>query len=170
MTAAKLSIAKICADPEAVQMRRSVLQAVLDSVEDAFGKAARIRAKQEEHALNECVHLVAQSIQASLEGDWNEAGRMLNSAYRRNGEEPPIESPIQAGYAPCSVERIRHWHRRVERAFTPERRRPEASVFVCRRLKGNSTIRICCDHFKQKLWVFLRQLIIVNHSAAFLWR
>jgi len=99
MTAAKISISKICTDPGAVQMRRSVLQAVLDSAEDAFGKATRIRAKQEEHALNECVHLVAQSIQASLEGDWNEAGRMLNSAYRRNGEEPPIESPIQAGYA-----------------------------------------------------------------------
>jgi hypothetical protein len=24
---------------------------------------------------------------------------LLNRAYRRNGEEPPIESPIEAGYA-----------------------------------------------------------------------
>ena len=80
-------------------MRRSVLRAVLDSAEDAFGKAARIRAKQEEHALKECVQLVAQSMKASLEGNWKEAGCLLNSAYRRNGEEPPIESPIQAGYA-----------------------------------------------------------------------
>jgi len=99
MTAARISIARICTDPDAVQMHRSVLQAVLDSSEDIVSEAQRIRAKQEEYALKDCVELVAQSVKASLEGNWKEAGCLLNSAYLRNGEEPPIESPIQAGYA-----------------------------------------------------------------------
>jgi hypothetical protein len=54
--------------------------------------------KQEEHALTQCVDLIAESINASLEWNWKEAGRLLNRAYRRNGEEPPIASPTEAGY------------------------------------------------------------------------
>ena len=99
MTEAKISISKICTDPEALQVRRSEIKAVLDSEGGVFGKEERMRAKHEAYALTECVHLIEESINASLEWNWREAGCLLNRAYRRNGEEPPIENPIEAGYA-----------------------------------------------------------------------
>jgi hypothetical protein len=99
MTEAKISISRICCDPDALAVRRREIKAVLDSAEGVLGEEERMRAKQEEHALTECVHLIAESINASLEWNWEEAGCLLNRAYRRNGEEPPIESPIEAGYA-----------------------------------------------------------------------
>jgi hypothetical protein len=99
MTEAKISISKICTDPEALEVRCSEIKAVLDSVEGLFGEAERMRATHEAHVLTECVHLIEESINASLEWNWKEAGCLLNRAYRRNGEEPPIENPIEAGYA-----------------------------------------------------------------------
>jgi hypothetical protein len=72
---------------------------VLDSEEGVVGEDERMRAKREEHALTECVHLISESVNASVELNWKEAGCLLNRAYQRNGEEPPIENPIEAGYA-----------------------------------------------------------------------
>ena len=99
MTEAKISISKICTDPKALKVRRSEIKAVLDSEERVVGEEVWMQAKQEEHALAECVHLIAESVNASVELNWKEAGCLLNRAYRRNGEEPPIENPIEAGYA-----------------------------------------------------------------------
>ena len=99
MTEAKISILRICSDPDALEARRSEIQTVLDGEEDVFGEEEKVQAKHEEHALKECIHLIAESMNASLELDWKEAGCLLNRAYRRNGEEPPITSPIQTGYA-----------------------------------------------------------------------
>jgi hypothetical protein len=99
MTEAKISISRICRNPNALEARRSELKAVLNSAEGVFCEEDRMRARQEAHALTECVHLLGESIHASLRADWEEAGCLLNRAYRRNGEEPPIESPIEAGYA-----------------------------------------------------------------------
>jgi hypothetical protein len=99
MTQAKISIFRICSDQDALEVRRNEIQAVLDGEEGVFSEEEQMQAEHEEHALTECVHLIAESITASLEWNWKEAGCLLNRAYRRNGEEPPITSPIQAGYA-----------------------------------------------------------------------
>jgi hypothetical protein len=99
MIEAKISIFRICSDPGALEARRSEIHTVLDGEEGVFSEEQRMQAEHEEHALTECVHLIAESITASLEWNWREAGCLLNRAYRRNGEEPPITSPIQAGYA-----------------------------------------------------------------------
>jgi hypothetical protein len=99
MTEAKISISRICINPDALETRRSEIGAVLDGEGGVSGEEARMQAKQEEHALKECIQLIAQSINASLAWNWEEAGWLLNRASRRNGEEPPIASPIEAGYA-----------------------------------------------------------------------
>ena len=99
MTEAKISIFRICSDPDALDVRRSEIQAVRDGEQGVFSEEERMQAEHEEHALTECVHLIAQSMNASREWKWQEAGRLLNRAYRRNGEEPPIASAIEAGYA-----------------------------------------------------------------------
>jgi len=99
MTEAKISIFRICSDPDGLKARRSEIQAVLDSEGSVFSEEDRMQAKREELALKECTHLLAGSIKASLEGNWKEAGSLLNRAYQRNGEEPPIASPMATGYA-----------------------------------------------------------------------
>jgi len=99
MTEAKISIFKICSDSVGLAARRSEIRAVLDGEGGAFGEEEKRQAKREEYALQECIHLITESMNASLEWDWKEAGRLLNRAYRRNGEQPPIANPIAAGYA-----------------------------------------------------------------------
>jgi hypothetical protein len=68
MTEAKISISRICSDPDTLAVRRRETKAVLDSGEAVFAEEERLRAKhkQEEHAFAECVHLIAQSVHASL--------------------------------------------------------------------------------------------------------
>jgi hypothetical protein len=99
MTEAKISISRICSDPDALKTRRGEIQAVLCGGQDIFSEEDRMQAKREEQALQECLDLIGRSIDARLECDWKEAGNLLNRAYCRNGEEPPIAGSSEAGYA-----------------------------------------------------------------------
>jgi hypothetical protein len=99
MTEAKISISRICSDPDALKARHCEIQAVLYGTGDIFSEEDRIQAKQEEQALHECLDLIGKSMDARLEYNWKEAGDLLNRAYCRNGEEPPIPGSSEAGYA-----------------------------------------------------------------------